>query len=1359
MAGDAQTDHVDVLIVGAGPAGLMMATWLAKCGVKTRIVDKRGTKIFNGQADGLQSRTLEIFDSFGFAHRVWIESKHVLEISLWNPDEKGVIRRSSSIPDTIPGISRFQQVALHQGRIERFFLDAISEFSQGQVSVERGVMPEALKIEPSLAEDPEAYPITVQLRHLSEDEARPKQTATSANGAAIQDGLFRSNLSPDDTAEMLKAAELNQTADTVEVVKAKYMLGADGAHSWVRKELGFKLEGESTDYIWGVLDIVPITDFPDIRMRCAIHSASSGSVMVIPRENKLVRLYIQLTTKEKIGEQDSPIDRSTITPEGILKSAQKIMAPYTLSYRKLDWWTAYQIGQRVGSSFSAYDRVFLAGDAVHTHSPKAGQGMNISMQDSFNLGWKIANVVKGLASRSILKTYESERKGIALALIEFDHKFSRLFSGRPAKDIMDEEGISMESFKEAFEKGNRFASGIAVDYERSSIVWKPDSNSTTDEVNSALGTQALASEVKIGMRIPSVKVLSQSDARPWHLQELLPSNGTWRVILFPGDIGLEQQQKRMDSLCDRMSDASSFLKRFTPPSARYDSTIEVLTVHASDRHDHDIFDFPQVLRPYDEVDGWDYDKIFADNPSYHEGHGRLYESFGISPDQGCVVVVRPDQYVSYVGELDDYESLDTFFSSFMIPQGESKPHPDATSWPETTQAPLEGRICRCCFNLNTFIASKSSGSDTRVDPREGIVCVRRKIGQIIDSSKYGCQICSVIVRILDFFGWNSSDAAASNRHPSILLRLPMPPGNPEISRDSSEFIQLYTHLADGKTWRQIRPLPEVCTDHLSNEALAFMRACIRTCHESHQLCSQVEAGLPTRLLDVGQAGEDHIRLIECEPGMTARYAALSYCWGSNATTKTLAGNMNAMKSGIALTDLPPTYVDAIVLTRNLGVRYLWIDALCIIQDSQMDWERECSQMADIYSKAFLTIAAASTTSATQHFLRPHLQSEPDAVQYERPLYSEQVRDGEDAVLLKARVMLETGAHWKWQQNDDERPLFEPITRRGWTLQERLSSTRLLSVSSLEMEWACKESVFCECHSRLNHQREFGQTPLSEIIEPPEAFRFWHKVVENYSKRRLSKPRDKLPAVSAIAATVQKRTGSEYVAGLWKNNIDLDLLWRAARPSGQLKSEYKAPTFSWASMDGEVDYYCFRNGKHPYQKTSAVLAIEANPRPSAPLGCVDGGQIVIRGPLSPGIITGSAHDGWLCVGLGGTEMVLTSDTMLQTLTIPGPQQGSFYKTVCRWTDRNPGPSLLDELQVTSDGVNAAGQTRPAIQCWALRLGSFSTTEESDNRNHEMLVLGRSPMHEGVYERLGLGSWWDEDGEEVFRQERVNTITIA
>lgn len=336
---------------------------------------------------------------------------------------------------------------LHQGRIERFFLDHIKKHSQDTLHVERAVLPESLHIADRCDDhSSENYPITVRLRYLTEEEATPAQSS----GSSVNDGLFRSNLAEDDTDDLI--AKSKQKEGSVEIVRAKYMVGCDGAHSWTRKQLGFKLEGEPTDYIWGVLDIVPITDFPDIRMRCSVHSASSGSLMVIPRENKLVRLYIQLT--EIKPDAGGRADRSKITPDTIIKAAQKIIAPYNLSYEVCHWWTAYQIGQRVGTNFDYNGRVFLAGDAVHTHSPKAGQGMNVSMQDAYNLGWKLSLVVKGVVQPSILRTYQSERRRIAQDLIDFDHKFSRLFSGRPAKDVMDQEGVSMEEFKQVFLKGD-----------------------------------------------------------------------------------------------------------------------------------------------------------------------------------------------------------------------------------------------------------------------------------------------------------------------------------------------------------------------------------------------------------------------------------------------------------------------------------------------------------------------------------------------------------------------------------------------------------------------------------------------------------------------------------------------------------------------------------------------------------------------------------------------------------------------------------------------------------------------------------------------------------------------------------------
>lgn len=327
-----------------------------------------------------------------------------------------------------------------------------------------------------------------------------------------------------------------------------------------------------------------------------------------------------------------------------------------------------------------HERVFLAGDAVHTHSPKAGQGMNVSMQDTFNLGWKIALAAKGTAPRSILKTYQSERRRIAKDLIDFDHRFSRLFSGRPAKDVMDEEGIDMAVFKDAFVKGNMFASGLSVDYGPSNLVTKPgDPLALADgaKVVSPPGApvseelfakrQALASGVPVGKRFNSIKVLNQSDARPWHFQERLKADGRFRIVLFAGKVLEPAQKERVNKFAAALDAPGSFLHRATPEGAKIDSVIEVLTIHASKRTDTELLtDFPDILHPFDAQTGWDYNKVYVDDESYHEGCGDAYEKYGVNPERGAVVAVRPDQYVGWVGDLEDFGDLEKYFEGCLV---------------------------------------------------------------------------------------------------------------------------------------------------------------------------------------------------------------------------------------------------------------------------------------------------------------------------------------------------------------------------------------------------------------------------------------------------------------------------------------------------------------------------------------------------------------------------------------------------------------------------------------------------------------------------------------------------------------------
>ncbi len=295
--------------------------------------------------------------------------------------------------------------------------------------------------------------------------------------------------------------------------------------------------------------------------------------------------------------------------------------------------------------------------------------MNVSMQDTYNLGWKVALVAKGVAKRDILGTYETERKRVAQDLIDFDHRFSSLFSGRPAKDVMDAEGVSMETFKDAFLKGNLFASGLIVNYGPSPIVAKD----TKDETPVA-PKQALATGLPVGMRFNSFKVLNQACARPWHFQEWLKADGRFRVVLFAGNILDAAQKSRVDAFCARLDAPESFLHTSGGDTLHKDGddgrthrAVEVLTIHSAKRTETELLrDFPDVLHPFNSHTGWDYNKVFVDDESYHEGFGDAYKNYGVDKQRGCVVAVRPDQYVGFVGELEDFDDLQRYFEGCLV---------------------------------------------------------------------------------------------------------------------------------------------------------------------------------------------------------------------------------------------------------------------------------------------------------------------------------------------------------------------------------------------------------------------------------------------------------------------------------------------------------------------------------------------------------------------------------------------------------------------------------------------------------------------------------------------------------------------
>ncbi|CAF2157121.1 unnamed protein product [Rotaria magnacalcarata] len=616
-------DKVDVLIVGAGPAGLMAANALSSFGINVRIIDQRPASIVAGQADGIQPRTTEVLQSYGLANRLLREGNQLWEISFWNPGSRGTIERSERIPDVTTPTARYPfEVTLHQGAIENIFIDAMS--TRGLI-VDRPTTVHDWAILSS-TEAQNGYRIKITLGHLTE----PKHIKLSQ---------FPSN-NTDPKKENEQNGYVKET-----IVYAKYVIGCDGAHSWVRKKLGFTLNGEQTNYVWGVIDSHLQTDFPDIRNRSTIHS-HYGTCMVIPREGDRVRLYIQLANVEK-DDSNERMDRSKITPKMLMDSARQIFSPYKLNWPDVEWWTIYIVSQRYASYFAdENERIFIAGDACHTHSPKAGQGMNASMNDTHNLAWKLAMVIKGLAYPSILKTYEFERRNYAKQLIEFDRTFAKLFADKPVQST-DEVGVTHEEFRSVLQMFNGFTSGLAVMYEPSLITGRVSEN------------QSLAEGLPIGKSLMSQVVVRHVDARPFHMHDQMPTDLRFRVLIFAGDCLLPAQLAKIEEAAKALQ---ALAKRYTPPSGNYDDVIDFITVSSNPHAEYEKESLPSFLWQ----NKW---KLFCDEVAIDGSGGNAYRRYKIDKTNGAIAVIRPDGYVAQVTHVSalGVKEIDDYFANILVP--------------------------------------------------------------------------------------------------------------------------------------------------------------------------------------------------------------------------------------------------------------------------------------------------------------------------------------------------------------------------------------------------------------------------------------------------------------------------------------------------------------------------------------------------------------------------------------------------------------------------------------------------------------------------------------------------------------------
>ncbi len=603
-------EKVDVLISGTGPAGLCLAAQLSQFPeIETMIVERMPTNIIKGKADGINTRTMEMFQAFGFADKVKRETYWVNQTAFWMPDpgKPEHIRRVGRVQDVADDSSEMPHILINQARLHELFLELMKN-SPSRLEPDYGWEVLGVSVDPSTDD----HPVTVTLKD-----------ATGVNWWATR------------------------------TVRANYVVGCDGAHSAVRKSIGGSLHGDAAHQAWGVMDILANTDFPDVRQKCLISSASEGNVLILPREGGYIfRMYVEL---DKLRPDEKAASRK-FTQDDMIAAANRIMRPYSIDVKEVVWWSIYDIGHSITDRFDDVaegsdrnPRVFTAGDACHTHSPKAGQGMNVSMQDTFNLGWKLVHVLQGRADARLLRSYSRERLTEARRLVETDHEWARIMSAPTTQAERDgtEEPRIIRQFKANLE----FTGGTAVKYDPSTLF--------------DAGThQALARGEAIGRRFHSAPVVRLADAKPMQLGHVAQADARWRIYAFAGRADGSSPGSAIHELADWLeTDPASPVVRHTRQGEDIDAVIDFRAVFQQTFDQLAYERMPSLLKPRTGRLGLqDHEKVYCVD---HKGAGDIFEMRGINRDTGCMVVVRPDQYVAHVLPLGARRELAAFFEAFL----------------------------------------------------------------------------------------------------------------------------------------------------------------------------------------------------------------------------------------------------------------------------------------------------------------------------------------------------------------------------------------------------------------------------------------------------------------------------------------------------------------------------------------------------------------------------------------------------------------------------------------------------------------------------------------------------------------------
>ncbi|KAL2019566.1 hypothetical protein VTK56DRAFT_9533 [Thermocarpiscus australiensis] len=549
------------------------------------------------------------------------------------------------------------------------------------------------------------------------------------------------------------------------------------------------------------------------------------------------------------------------------------------------------------------------------------------------------------------------------------------------------------------------------------------------------------------------------------------------------------------------------------------------------------------------------------------------------------------------------------------------------SAPTMLEAKPENITCQGCaeLRLELFQSKQSSREHSTT------------FAHILDGSSKGCCSCLVIKGALAVLAPDLSPESAMRLVSPIVaglrpaLKIAWGAGHHPGMRTS---IQLYSLPDQPVPWNAIGGDDCRNVDHDSSSRACLSLACswLKSCVDTHEGCDSGTHPLPKRVVHVGS--EDVNPRLYISRGERARYIALSHVWGGFRPLATEKATLAQRLGGISLSDMHKTFRDAVTLARFLGVAYLWIDSLCIVQDDPLDWQTQAATMATIYSNALLTIAADDAKDSRHGFLRP--RDEEAYTSVEIP-YATGEAKSETSHVYARKQRLAIGAlgdnHAVGPRTIEEfahtgelghhRSLLDT---RAWAFQERLLSPRTLHYTSSEMAFECRESIRCECSPGLTTQKELlfknqGGTHSSENTFD------WMSVVESFTRRNLTFDTDRLPALAGVAAAMQLQTAGDYVCGLWKHEFRTNLLWQVSSSSSSRDertyrhARFYAPSWSWASVNGPVLYHFgLRNGwAEDEGEWAEVLSVDVEKTTANPYGPARG-SVALRGYFGLAVIS-------------------------------------------------------------------------------------------------------------------------------------------